>query len=201
MVYKIVLFAHIIGALSLFVGVAGIVIGMYGMRKAQTVKQFREWSWLAITTDKAMPFIALLIIVPGSYLVFTSWGWHIAWADVALGTFVSIVALGPIFIGPRLARLEKTVKAVPQDAIVSPELRSYILDPLLWTTVSVFATVTLGIVFLMAVKPGIVGAFVTIGLCILFGLVLALPSITVKQAKTSETQRSIGLKPGAAKQP
>ncbi len=201
MVYRIVLFAHIIGALSLFVGVAGIVIGMYGMRKAQTVKQFREWSWLAITTDKAMPFIALLIIVPGSYLVFTSWGWHTAWADVALGTFVAIVALGPIFIGPRLARLEKTVKAAPQDAIVSSELRSYILDPLLWTTASVFATVTLGIVFLMAVKPDIIGAFVTIGLCILFGLVLALPSLIVKQAKVPETQRSLQLKPGAAKQP
>jgi hypothetical protein len=199
LVYKIVLFAHIIGALSLFVGVAGIVIGMYGMRKSQTVKQFREWSWLATTTDKAMPFIALLIIVPGCYLVFTSWGWHTAWADVALVTFVALVALGPIFIGPRLARLEKLVKASPQDAVVSPELRTAILDPLLWVTVCVFAAVTLGIVFLMAVKPDIVGALLVIGVCIVLGLVVALPA--ARQAKILETQGSIELKAGALRQP
>jgi hypothetical protein len=188
--YKIVLFAHIIGALSLFIGVAGIVMGMYGMRKAQTIKQFREWSWLATTTDKAMPFIALLIIVPGSYLVFTAWGWQTAWADVALGTFVSIVALGPIFIGPRLARLEKTAKGAVQDADIPAELRVYILDPLLWTTVSIFATVTSGIVFLMTVKPDIVGALITIGLCILLGFVLALPLRTVKRTRELEMRPS-----------
>ena len=200
MLYRIVLFAHIIGALSLFVGVAGIVVGMYGMRKAKTVKQFREWSWLACTTDKAMPFIALLVVVPGIYLVSTSWGWQTAWADVALGTFLAIVALGPVFIGPRLVRLKKTAQAAEQDALVSPELRSYILDPLLWTIVAIFMTVVFSIVFLMTVKPSLVGALATVGIAVMLGFVCALPAGRVKQPLQANSQTSMDLEAEAVSQ-
>lgn len=181
MLYKIVLFAHIIGALSLFVGVAGIVVGIYGMRKAKTVKQFREWSWLASTTDKAMPFIALLIVVPGVYMVFTVWGWHTAWANVALGTFIVLIASGIVFIGPRLALFKKAVLDAEQDALVSPELRVHVLNPFLWTVVSIFITVIVSIVFLMVVKPGLVGSLATVGIAIIIGFICALPAGRVKQ--------------------
>ena len=193
LLYRIVLFAHIIGALSLFVGVAGIVVGMYGMRKAKTIKQFREWSWLASTTDKAMPFIALLVVVPGVYMVFTVWGWHTAWADVALGTFILLIVSGIVFIGPRLAMFKKAVQGAEQDALVSPELRAHILNPFLWTIVSIFVTVVVSIVFLMAVKPDLVGSLATVSIAIIVGFICALPIGRVKQPLQAHLPASLDL--------
>ncbi len=200
MLYRIVLFAHIIGALSLFIGVAGIVVGMYGMRKAKTVKQFREWSWLASTTDKAMPFIALLVVAPGVYMVFTVWGWHTAWADVALGTFMLLIASGIVFIGPRLAMFKKAVQGAEQDALVSPELRVYILDPFLWTIVSIFMAVVFSIVFLMTIKPDLIGSLATVGIAVILGFVCALPAGRVKQPLQTSLQTSMDMETEAVGQ-
>jgi len=188
MLYKVALFIHILGAISLFVGVSIVLVSMLGMRRAKTVEAFREWSALVSSSGKIMPGAALLLIISGIYMLLTVWHWQTAWADVALASVLLIFVLGPTFIGPRLMALHNAASIAPDGRVPRP-LRLQTLDPILWTMVYVLTTIALGILLLMIGKPTLVGAIITIGIAIILGPACALPIWQAKQAFKDVTQQ------------
>ena len=176
MQYKIVLLFHIVSVLVLFIGIAGIVVGTYGMRRSTSMKQLIEWSWLATTTDKIMPFAAAGVIFSGIYMASTAWGWQRAWIDVALVSFVLMVALGPLLIGPRLLHIKKDIQGMSAlTEMVPSHLRQQTRDPLLWVVLMIFTFMAFGVVILMILKPNLLGSLSTIGVSLILGALCHLP--------------------------
>jgi len=171
--YSIALFFHILGALALFAAVGVIAVGMLLMRQARTVEQLRERAGMATSADRLLPISVVLILLPALYMLIVAWGWSVAWLDTALVSFVVILILGPVFIGRRIEVIRRAAETTSDGAIPAP-LHAQRNDPVLWAAMSIFTTLAIGIAFLMAVKPDLLGSLITVAVALLLGVLVAL---------------------------
>jgi hypothetical protein len=148
-VYSVALFLHIVGALLLF---ALLTIEGLSLRQGTTAARFGQILG---------PISALLIFVPGLYLVASQWGWK-AWIVVGIATWV-LIALGGALtgIGLMTRRLSQPV------AMVSWLIR---------------VGMALGVVFIMTTKPEAVGALEAVAAGSLLG---AAASVAVNRQVSS----------------
>ena len=148
--YSIALFAHIVGALSLFALLAIEGVSLRAGVAAGVVQRILG------------PISALLILVPGFYMVITSAGWR-GWAEVGLVSYVVIAVVGA-FTGISVMRGSMSTGAA---------------------TISWLARVgiALGVVFDMTVKPDVRGA----AMAVLGGLAAgaAIGALTRREARTA----------------
>jgi len=170
--YLIAKFIHIVGALGFFVALGVEWLTLW--RARQSVNSAQAWERLHISNSAhklGMPSM-LLSLISGFYMTATTWGF-VAWVIVTLGALVLLVVLALILTGPRMAAIGETLST--ESGTVSPRLHSLLHNSLLWLSVHVRASIALGIVFLMTVKPNLAGSLLTIGIAIGLGLVLTLP--------------------------
>ena len=85
-----------------------------------------------------------------------------------------LAILGAALSGRRIAAIGRATAA--ERGPLSPALRDQLLDPILWTSIQIRTAIGLGIVFLMTVKPGLVGSLVTIGVVVVLGLAASAPA-------------------------
>lgn len=166
MLYNALLFVHVFGALLMFVGIGLTVTAMISMLRSATGSQLREWSKLAVKADGLIPLSVLLIVVPGLYMTFTSWGWHHAWLNVSLVTLLAMTVMGPTINLRRLKAIQATANAAPAGALSESAIEK-VRNTVLWTSVSIMTLLAVAIVFLMTVKPGLAGSLGTLTLALL----------------------------------
>jgi hypothetical protein len=164
--YTLALFLHVVGALILGASNALLLTGLIQARRASTVEELRLWSGLALGTGRMTPLAALLLLVPGVYLVFAAWGWTTAWIDVSLGALVLLALLGRFALGPRLAALRADARRAASGPIPSA-LHQRSADRALWTAAWTSTALFLGVVFLMTNKLDLTGTLATIVVVIL----------------------------------
>lgn len=180
--YSIALFLHIVGALGLFVALGLEWVGMVYLGRASTAEQAREWLGVRGWVIRLGPASMALILLSGFYLMATSWGLK-GWIVVALASLVLIAILGATLTGLRLGPIERAAAA--ERGQMSPALRQRLGDPLLWTSITTRTAIALGIVFLMTIKPDLVGSSITIGIAVVLGLASALPVWRRDRAKSA----------------
>lgn len=172
--YAVVLFAHILGMLGLFITISLQWTSILRLRQAQTVAQVREWVSLTFVLKKILPTTVLLILVPGLYMTVTRWSWSIPWIDISL----ALLIFGSILVmrvnGRRLKAIHRAAIAVetPTGAIPA-ELQYRINDPILWIAMHMISVMALGAVFLMTSKPNLVGSLITLAVVLILGAISA----------------------------
>ncbi|ETP69790.1 hypothetical protein G159_05530 [Planococcus glaciei CHR43] len=172
MLYNVVLFLHILGAVIMFMAISILALSMLSLLHAKETKDVKRWSGLAVKTDALFPLSTLIIIVPALYLVFSTWGWGIAWINVSLAALLGTSFLGPIINLRRLKGILAAAEA-ETDSVPSSDLVRKVRDPVLWNSVSIMSMLVFGILFLMAVKLPLVGSLITMAIALVAGLVLA----------------------------
>lgn len=169
--YTLALFAHILGALGLFIGIGLQWISVLRARQVQTVAQVREWTSLTSVTESLVPVASLLILLAGVYMTVTSWGWETPWIDVSLAALVLLGALGGAVINRRIKAIQQAARATePATGPVPAELERRVSDPVLWTSVQVNGFTALGVVFLMTIKPDLAGSLISIAVALILGI-------------------------------
>ncbi|GKW47345.1 DUF2269 family protein [Planococcus sp. NCCP-2050] len=172
MLYNIVLFLHIAGAVIMFMAIAILALSMLSMLQSKDTENVKRWSGLAVKTDVLFPMSTLLIIVPALYLVFSTWGWGTAWINVSLAALLGASFLGPVINLRRLKGILAAAEA-ETDMVPSISLMNKIRDRVLWNSVSIMAMLAVGILFLMAVKLALFGSLITMVLAVAIGFGLA----------------------------
>ena len=188
--YNIALFLHLLGVLCLMGGHTLVHASLEVMRRAQTVERIRDWAALAAGLDKYMPAFTLMIVLPGLYMAWTAWGWKTAWIDSSLALFGLLMILGPTMLGRRFAALNRAVKAAPAGKI--PEsLATQIADRRLWTVENTFTSLLLSILFLMTVKPNLLGTVVVLSIGLVVGLLstIGMPRLASSVALSASQQQ------------
>ncbi|WML60430.1 hypothetical protein [Neobacillus sp. PS2-9] len=182
MLYNIVLFIHILGAVIMFVAVAFTLLAMISMLYSTKTEGLRNWAALAVKLDGLLPFSVILILVPGLYLVFTSWGWGNSWVDISLALLLIMTVMGPII---NLRRLKSILNGAIDETEVVPSagLLEKVRDRILWNSVLIMTMLTISILFLMTVKLSMSGSIITIVIAIILGL-LAANSLISRATKT-----------------
>ena len=147
--YSIALFAHVVGALLLFVTLTVEGVALRLLRRAAALEGARGAAAMLRANRVVGPLSALGVLIPGLYMTATSWGW-VAWIVVALVSWVVIAVLGAVN-GIRIVALERSQSVL--DGIRNP---MFLIS---WTT---RVGIALGVVFLMTVKPSAVAAALAI---------------------------------------
>jgi chromate transport protein ChrA len=107
-----------------------------------------------------------VILLTGLYMMAVSWkarGWILA----ALAGLVLIALVGGLLTGVRMARVGPALGSASES--LSPETASALRDPLLLTSLRVRLALTLGIAFLMTVKPSPLASAVVLALAAAVG--------------------------------
>ncbi|MFD1863028.1 DUF2269 family protein [Planococcus chinensis] len=172
MLYNVVLFLHILGAVIMFMAIAVLALSMLSMLHSKDTEDVKRWSGIAVKIDALFPLSTLLILVPALYLVFSEWGWGASWINVSL-----VALLGNSFLGPviNLRRLKGILAAAEAetDTVPSSGLMNKVRDRVLWNSVSIMTMLIVGILFLMAVKLALVGSLITMALAVAAGFALS----------------------------
>ncbi|MCE7984405.1 MAG: hypothetical protein DYG89_24795 [Caldilinea sp. CFX5] len=178
-IYAIALFLHIVGALGVFVALGLEWMSIYQLRCITTAEQVQEWLPIAAGMRwVGMPSM-LLAIATGVYMMSTVWGMA-PWISVALVALVLLIVVAMAVTRPRRAAIVQAVTT--ERGPLSPTLRQRLQDPVLWASIQTRAAIALAIIFLMAVKPGLEGALLTLGVAIILGLAASWPRGSFNQA-------------------
>ena len=169
----IALFLHVLGAMGYSVATLISPFGLWSLRRAQRVEQARALLNLLETTGPISGISLLLILVTGIYMTGAAWGWRTAWIDVTLGSLLLLLLPTGAVMGIRRHALAAQANQLP-DGPLPEALRCGIRDPLLGASTVMLVGLLLGIVFLMTVKPALVGALIVMGLCLGASLVVGL---------------------------
>ena len=149
--YSAALFVHIIGVLLLSASFTAEGIGLWLMRRGANAS---EWLRIAGIARVVGPASVLTILVPGLYMMLSTWGWTV-WIAVSLFTWLLIAVMGALN-GIRLSRRA----AVSPTPVNSEHLVS-------WTTRVALA---LAVVFLMVDKPGLAASLLVAVACAVLGV-------------------------------
>jgi len=169
--YTLALFAHLVGVLSLFIGIGLQWTIIIGFRRAQSISQMRLWSGLLRPVAMLGPLSAVLILLAGGYMMFTTWGIGTPWIVVSIGAMLLMAALGMGITVRNLRVIQRTAIAHGKSEAISPELRHRIYNPMLWISAHLASGLTLGIVFLMATKPGWLASLLVMAVTMAMGAI------------------------------
>jgi uncharacterized membrane protein len=170
--YLIAKFIHILGALGFFIALGLEWMTLWHARQAISTEQARERLHISNGARRlGMPSM-LLTLVSGIYMTAAVWG-PVPWILVALGALVLLVVLGLALTRPRMMALGQSL--MTENGPVSARLHNLLHNSLLWLSLRVRVSIALDLVFLMTVKPNLVGSLLTMGAAIGLGLVLSLP--------------------------
>lgn len=114
----------------MFMAIGIEMMALICMRRARTVAQLCDWTTATHAMDAVHPVSALLILVPGLYMMLTVWGWGMAWTDVALVLTLTLSALGPAISGRRLTAIYKAARTAPDGPLPASLVRQ-VHDPVL----------------------------------------------------------------------
>ncbi len=171
-VYFLALFAHIVSAIAVFIGMGLEWVSLLRLRGAQTVAQVREYTSLTSVQAKLVVGGAAVLFVAGVYMTITRWGWQTPWIQIALGTLILEAALGGVVHTPRFkaiyeAASKETTNFLPE------ELKRKIDDPILWLSVHAHGITALGVIFLMTNKPDLIGSLITLVVTLVLSAITA----------------------------
>lgn len=193
-VVTLALFAHVVGALLLFLGIGLLWISALRLRSVRTVAQAREWSGLARVVGRMGPIAGALILLPGIYMMVTIWG-VTPWIMVSLAAMLVVMTPGMIVSGRGMGAIRKALVAGADADAIPAEARRQIDRPALWNAIQVWAATGLGVVFLMTTKQGWTGSLVVIGVSVALGLAVGMLSTPRRApAMTSAHMREAGVR-------
>jgi hypothetical protein len=184
--YTLALFAHVSGAIGVFVGLGAFMYGIVALRRARRVEEVRVLAALTIATGNIAVGGIVVLGIAGFYMALTVWGVSATWIIVATISFILLAPWGMLVINPRIRAITKQARQAP-DGALPQGLTRRIRDPLLGISLCVYIAWLFGIVFLMTNKPATGEAIVAMLIALAVGLLASAP-FWRSRAMAHETQ-------------
>jgi hypothetical protein len=171
--YTVVLFLHV-GVVILTFMIAAILHATINLLvRAETAEQARPLARVVHRLDPLFPFLALLILGFGAWLIAESkhtderWHWSDGWILTALISLIVIEGLAGALLAPHAKKMVKAIEEAPNGPL-SSEVRAMTRDPFIWYIAHTATVGFLGVVFVMTNKPsgGVAVLAVVIGVVV-----------------------------------
>ncbi len=174
MLYKTSLFLHVVGALLMCAGIAVEWLYLVAMRKAATTENLRETLYNFSRLNRIYPASMILILIPGIYMMAVVWR-DADWIMIGFLGLVLLGLIGSIFTGKKMKAIRKEVTGSKQ---ITSELRSLLQSSALLNSLKVRTTIFLGIIYLMTVRPEMVGSIIALVISAVIGFIPIKFSVT-----------------------
>ncbi len=166
--YSVILFLHVVGAFGILVSFSLEWFALDSLQQACTAAQSRaSMKGFGASARIGGPSV-LIVLLSGIYMWETSWR-GTAWTVIGLVSLVVVGVIGAVLTGRRVEALTKTLSGAEGR---ESDVRQLVSLPVLWASLQVRTLMTLGIAFLMIVKPGLAGSVSTMVIAALVGLAL-----------------------------
>ncbi len=182
--YFVVLFFHISGAFVLFMGMSLEWVGISKLNGSANSEQAREWVKFLSSLKFAYISAGFLLLITGIYLAAAKWGWT-PWIIVSFLLWLFLVVHGSAVINGKVKRFGKSLDSAKD--LTTQELQRQISKLKLLNLLQTRLVVGLGAVFIMTVKPNLVGAVVVVIVAVILGIV---PLLFKKNSSAPELAES-----------
>jgi hypothetical protein len=150
MIPSLTLFVHVVGMLTLFVGLGLEWASLDGLQRSITRDQALSWLRLAVMVPRVSGIAVAAIVVSGFYLGSRMGVLGNDWMRASYGALLLMAIVGgPVSRSPM--RALKRVVDVPADGTAA--LRAAAANPKLWLSLRIRIAFGLAVVFLMIAKP------------------------------------------------
>ncbi len=153
MIYLIALFLHVSVAVILFATLGAEWLSIVNLGRAASTENIRLFTFTFSILKKLYSYSLLLILITGVYMMATVWK-HGAWMVFGFIGMVLLGAIGGKATNKQVKLIEKGV--TEQANSISTELSELINNNRLIYSICSRTAIALGIIFLMAVKPGLI---------------------------------------------
>lgn len=184
--YVILLFLHILGAVGMFAAWAIEVVTLRRLREALTVKEAQISMQLFKKQGLMGPVSMIIAVVTGIWMAMLRWTPH-PWMGTSFIAVVVIIIIGITFLRRRMPRLRAIFAEEPEQL---PDGFVNLLTPLV-ASARLRIAIGVGILGLMAVRPGISGTLIIIGSATGIGIILAVFSGRQKMSSTKQEAGNI----------
>jgi hypothetical protein len=172
-VYIVVLYAHLLGAVALFIGQGIEWTASSLFRGASSTEQVRAW----LRVFKVSPPLSGIgigaLLLSGGYLASLSGAMKQGWIPASLLAIGVALLLGIAVIMPRMNKIRKTLPSLNEP--VNAELRVRLSDPFLHSAIRIRVLLAVGILYLMAAKMSFTPSLVTLLMALVVGLLFSAP--------------------------
>jgi hypothetical protein len=166
-------FAHLLGALALFIGYGIEWTASALFRNAASTEQVRAWLRVYKVSPPLSGAGLAVLLLSGGHLAALSGTMRQGWVPATLLGIVLALLLGFALILPRMRGIRSTLPA--GDQAVSAELRARLSDPALLSAIRVRVFVAIGILYLMVVKTAFVPSLIALLAAVILGIVVSVP--------------------------
>lgn len=171
-VFSVILFIHLVGALALFAGMGLEWRALRYLGLAEKVEEVRMMTGLAAVLPGVNGFAAAAILLPGFYLATKLMVWPQGWISISLLSTFVIAGLGMAVTGPRMRALRKA--CAEGSGALPAEIQQRARASGLRISFRLRVALGLGIVLLMASRPGYGVSCIVIGAAAALALLFSL---------------------------
>ncbi len=166
--YFVILFLHISSALALFMGMAIAWVGIARLQLAVNKDQIDEWIKVLSSLKAIFISSGILLLLTGAYMASTKWGWT-PWIIVSFLLWLYLVLHSSLVLGKRIREQRNYLTSNTGKSY--DELRGFMNKLKLINHLQSELAVGLGTVFIMTVKPNLVGSICVVIVAIILGTV------------------------------
>lgn len=182
--YSIALFLHIVGTLGFFAALGLEWITVMLFQRASTAEQIRDWQGSSSKMRRVGMIAMLMLLLAGIYMMATVWH-GVAWLWVSFVAIILLMIIMGRVTAPRMKAVGKAVKET--SGTLSVETQNLLRDSMLRVGIQARIIIALGIVFLMTVKPDLVGSLLTLGITLVLSLVWGLMTVNRERKPAEQT--------------
>lgn len=168
MLYAVVLYLHVLAALTLASAFAIETLSLFRMRRAKSLSEARPWVNLIGRLPVTVGISGLVLLFSGGYLTAKMAAWGLAWPRVAVGALLLIAPFGAIS-GKRIRAIRRMLLNDPNGRSIAEALS----DRFLTLSLNLRLWILAGILWLMTAKPAITASLLAIGICVVLGCLCA----------------------------
>ena len=179
--YELALFLHILSMLVLAGAVVAVTLLLSLMRRADDIRDVRQFARIATISDKFGPAAIILVVLTGVWMVEdVGFDWGSGWINVSL---MIIIVTGVVWGFVITRKLSAISSAADEQADGAPGqvLSVQLNDPILFGTAHAALTTIIAIIWNMTTKPGDAQAGVVVLLAIVAGAASAFPMVARQQ--------------------
>ncbi len=165
--YFVVLFFHITSAFTLFMGMAIEWIGLSRIQLAVNREQMNEWVKFLSSLKFLFITAGILLIVTGAYMASSKWGWT-PWMLVSLIIWIYLAIHGSLVTLKKVKKFGQYLNS--NLAMSNADLHGHLIKLKLINFLQSEVAVGIGAIFIMTVKPDLVGSIGVILVAIILGI-------------------------------
>jgi len=167
--YSIVLFLHITGALGLFIGIGLEWMILSNFQKVTVTSRAYEWTGSFGILRQVFSFSGILILLSGIYMTIAIKN-ITAWIITGFILYLFLSFFGSIIVAKKIKSIVNALSSEGEK--LSEKIRGQIHDPLLNKSLKIRTSLTLGIIFMMTIKPDWPITIATVAVSLILGYIL-----------------------------